>query len=83
MKRRLFFLALLLLCGVVGVSAQSERSRRVVSIDSRNYYLHTVCEGQSVGDIAALYSLSTGEVVEENDLDPVAPAIAAGDILII
>lgn len=81
MKRRLFFLALLLLCGVVGVSAQSERSRRVVSIDSRNYYLHTVCEGQSVGDIAALYSLSTGEVVEENDLDPVAPAIAAGDIL--
>lgn len=81
MKRRMIFLALLLLCGVVGVSGQTERSRRVISIDSRNYFLHTVCEGQSVGDIAALYSLSDGEVVEENDLDPVAPAIAVGDIL--
>lgn len=79
MRRTLLLLLLLLSCGAVW--AQGEPSGEVVSIDSRNYYLHRVAPEQSLADVAALYSLSDRELVEENGLSPVAPAIAEGDVL--
>lgn len=80
MKRRaILLLSLLLSTGALW--AQWERSGEVMRIDSRNYYIHTVAADQSVADIAALYSLSDREIVEENGLSPVAPAIAEGDVL--
>lgn len=79
--RRIALLWVLLLCGVANLAAQSARSKEILYIDSHNYYLHTVAEGESVADIAALYLLSDGEIVAENDLDPVAPAIEEGRVL--
>lgn len=66
---------------LLSLSAQSVRSKEVVYIDSHNYYIHPVAQGESIADIAALYSLSDSEIIEENDLDPVAPAIHAGMVL--
>lgn len=72
----------MLLCGcVLSLSAQPERSKEVLRIDGQNYYVHTVAAGEGVADIAALYSLSDREIIEENDLDPVAPAIEEGRVL--
>lgn len=79
--RRIALLWVLLLGGVATLAAQSARSKEILYIDSHNYYLHTVAEGESIADIAALYSLSDGEIVAENDLDPVAPAIEEGRVL--
>lgn len=71
-----------LFCGcVLSLSAQSVRSMEVLRIDGQNYYIHTVAPGESVADVAALYSLSDGEIAEENNLDPVAPAIEEGKVL--
>lgn len=81
MKRRLSLLFVLLVGCVFALSAQSVRSTEVLCIDDNNYYIHTVGAAESVADIAALYSLSDGEVVEVNDLDPVAPAIEEGGVL--
>ena len=44
------------------------RSEVVLSIDGRNFYIHTVQEGQSVESIATAYSLDEGEVRQENHL---------------
>lgn len=79
--RRTFLLLLSLVGTALALWAQGERSKEVLRIDSRNYYLHHVAADESVADIAALYSLSDREVVEENGLNPVAPAIAEGDVL--
>ena len=66
--RRVF----LLLAAAVGVhcaaSGQSVRSDVVLSIDERNYYIHTTQQGESVGSIAAAYLLDEGEVRQENHL---------------
>lgn len=81
MKRE-FVLVWMLLCGcVLSLSAQPERSKEVLRIDGQNYYVHTVAAGEGVADVAALYSLSDREIIEENDLDPVAPAIEEGRVL--
>lgn len=79
--RRTFLLLLSLVGTALALWAQGERSKEVLRIDSRNYYLHHVAADESVADIAALYSLSDREVIEENGLNPVAPAIAEGDVL--
>lgn len=81
MKRRLTLLFVLLASSVAMLSAQSVGSTEVLRIDDQNYYIHRVGEGESVADIAALYSLSDKEIVEENNLDPVAPAIEEGRVL--
>ena len=54
----------------IGLCAGQEivRSKVVLSIDGRNFYIHTVEDGQSVGNIATAYSLDEGEVRQENDL---------------
>lgn len=70
-----------LAASVTMMFAQSGRSAEILFVDNANYYLHRVEAGESVADIAALYSLSDGEIVEVNGLDPVAPAIAEGDVL--
>ncbi len=65
---------ILLLAAAVGtniglcVGQVASRSEVVLSIDGRNFYIHTVEEGQSVGSIAAAYSLDEGEVRQENHL---------------
>ena len=41
---------------------QSVRSDVILSIDGRNFYIHTTQQGESVGDIAATYSLDDDEV---------------------
>ncbi len=80
MKRLLLFVVLL--CGGMGVAlAQGEQAPVVLNIDSNNYYIHRVVAGESVADIATLYSLAEKEVLDENNLDPIAPAIAEGDYL--
>ena len=79
--RRTALLLLSLLLSVGALWAQRERSGEVLRIDSRNYFVHRVVADQSVADIAALYSLSDRELMEENGLDPVAPAIQEGDVL--
>lgn len=79
--RRTFLLLLSLVGTALALWAQGERSKEVLRIDSRNYYLHHVAADESVADIAALYSLSDREVIEENGLNPVAPAITEGDVL--
>lgn len=79
--RRTFLLLLSLVGTALTLWAQGERSKEVLRIDSRNYYLHHVAADESVADIAALYSLSDREVIEENGLNPVAPAISEGDVL--
>lgn len=80
--RKEIILLFALLCGsVLSLAAQPERSKEVLRIDGQNYFVHTVASGESVADIAALYSLSDVEIVEENDLDPVAPAIEEGRVL--
>lgn len=80
--RREIILVWTLLCGcVMSLSAQSIRSTEVLRIDDNNYYIHRISAGESVADIAALYSLSDNEIVLENDLDPVAPAIEEGRVL--
>lgn len=61
--------------------AQNSPSRLIVEVDEQNYYIHIVAEGESVGDIAGLYGLKESEIVEENGLDPIAPAIEAGSLL--
>ncbi len=63
------------------LAAQGVRSEEVLHIDGQNYYIHKVAAGQSVADLATLYSLSDKEVMEENGLSPIAPAIGEGDIL--
>ena len=78
-RTALLLLSLLLSFGISW--AQEGRSGEVLRIDSRNYYIHTVAADQSVADIATLYSLSDRELVEENGLSPVAPAISEGDVL--
>ena len=61
--------------------AQSVRSDKVMRIDGHNYYIHSVEAGQSVSDLATIYSLSDKEVMEENGLTPVACGIDEGDVL--
>ena len=65
----------------LAISAQEGRSTEILRIDGHNYYIHRVEAGQSVADLATLYSLSDREVMEENGLSPMAPAIAEGDAL--
>ena len=79
--RRIALLWLFLAGCVASLAAQPVRSNEVLRIDEHNYYIHTVAAGESVADIAALYSLSDSEIVAENDLDPVAPAIEEGRVL--
>lgn len=76
-------IALLLMTMVLplAISAQEGRSTEILRIDGHNYYIHRVEAGQSVADLATLYSLSDREVMEENGLSPMAPAIAEGDAL--
>ncbi len=79
--RSIALLWVLLVGCVASLAAQPVRSKEVLRIDEHNYYIHTVVAGQSVADIAALYSLSDSEIVSENDLDPVARAIEEGRVL--
>lgn len=79
--RRTTLLLLLLLPFFQVAEAQRSTSRLILNVDEQNYYLHSVAEGESVADVAALYDLAESEVVAENGLDPVAPAISAGEWL--
>ena len=76
--------ALLLLVAVVGAftmaQGQSVRSDVILSIDGRNFYIHTTQQGESVGDIAATYSLDDDEVRQENHLTQ-NDTIAVGRVL--
>lgn len=79
--RKIALLILLLVAPLGALWAQSVRSEEVLRIDGRNFYIHRVEADQSVADLAALYSLSDGEVMAENGLMPTGPAIGEGDIL--
>lgn len=81
MKRKLRLLLVWLVGCVLTLSAQSVRSTEVLRIDGLNYYIHRVGAGEGVADIASLYSLSDREIVAENNLNPVAPAIEEGGVL--
>ena len=62
-SRVLFLLAFLVgWANISSAQIPATRSEVVLSIDGRNFFIHTAQEGQSVGDIAALYSLDEGEV---------------------
>ncbi|MBR3854152.1 MAG: LysM peptidoglycan-binding domain-containing protein, partial [Tidjanibacter sp.] len=68
-SRVIFLLAALVGCAnIAGAQNPAVRSEVVISIDGRNFFIHTTQEGQSVGDIATLYSLDEGEVRQENSL---------------
>lgn len=79
--RKIALLILLLVAPLGALWAQSVRSEEVLRIDGRNFYIHRVEADQSVADLAALYSLSDREVMEENGLVPMAAAISEGDVL--
>lgn len=57
-----------LLCGLTGESFGQQRSDVVVGIDSQNYYLHTLAEGEGVAEVAGLYGLSAGEICQANQI---------------
>lgn len=81
MKKIVLFLLTSLL-GVTLVTAQSERSKVVMSIDSRNYYIHTVEEGETLADISDAYSISEARLVTLNKLNTDSLVILyEGDIL--
>lgn len=79
--RKIALLILLIVAPLGALWAQSARSEEVLRIDGRNFYIHRVEADQSVADLAALYSLSDREVMEENGLVPMAEAISEGDVL--
>ena len=79
--RKIALLILLIVAPLGALWAQSSRSEEVLRIDGRNFYIHRVEADQSVADLAALYSLSDREVMEENGLVPMAEAISEGDVL--
>ena len=57
-----------LLCGLTGEAFGQQRSDVVVGIDSQNYYLHTLAEGEGVAEVAGLYGLSAGEICQANQI---------------
>ena len=80
-SRVIFLLAALVGCAnIAGAQNPAVRSEVVLSIDGRNFFIHTTQEGQSVGDIATLYSLDEGEVRQENSLTQ-NDTLAAGRVL--
>lgn len=80
--KRIALLLLTLCAGVAMVTAQSERSKVVMSIDSRNYYIHTVETAETLADIADIYSISEARLVTLNKLNTDSLVILyEGDIL--
>lgn len=79
--KKLVVLIALMATFVANSLAQDRRSKVVLNVDLRNYYIHTVSAAEDVADIASLYSITEKELVEENNLDPVAPAIEEGALL--
>ena len=57
-----------LLCGLTGEAFGQQRSDVVVGIDSQNYYLHTLAEGEGVAEVAGLYGLSASEICQANQI---------------
>ncbi|MBQ5931965.1 MAG: LysM peptidoglycan-binding domain-containing protein, partial [Tidjanibacter sp.] len=57
-----------LLCGLTGEAFGQQRSDVVVGIDSQNYYLHTLAEGEGVAEVAGLYGLSADEICQANQI---------------
>ncbi len=81
MKKIVLFL-LTLACGVTLAMAQSERSKVVLSIDSRNYYIHTVGMDENLSDVADIYSISEARLVTLNKLNTDSLVILyEGDVL--
>ncbi len=71
-----------ILSSVALTLAQSERSKVVMSIDSKNYYVHTVGPEETLSDIADIYSVSEARLVTLNKLNTDGLVILyEGDIL--
>lgn len=80
--KKIALLLLTLVSSVAAVVAQSERSKVVMSIDSRNYYIHTVGEDETLSDISDIYSISEARLVTLNKLNTDSLIILyKGDIL--
>lgn len=71
-----------ILSSVAFVMAQGERSKVVMSIDSKNYYVHTVGADENLSDISDIYSVSEARLVTLNKLNTDSLVILyEGDIL--
>lgn len=80
--KKIALLLLTLFSSIAVVSAQSERSKVVLSIDSRNYYIHTVGMDETLSDVSDIYSISEARLVTLNKLNTDSLVILyEGDIL--
>lgn len=68
LRRGLLLCITILTMWSVTLWGQSNRSKVVLDIDGRNFYVHVVESGESVENIATAYSLDSGEVMQENRL---------------
>ena len=81
MKRiALLFVTLVLVC-FSSLAQVIVPTGKVLSIDSRNYHLHIVSEGESVATIAQLYEVEESSIVDANEPLGWNGVAAVGDVL--